>query len=140
VELAVEFIGIRARIELPEEQAWEVLRFAGSLHTGASMGSKTFTTTPYVGSSRKGLQTPRRPAKSQAERIREVVGPVLADGHGHERRELARTVREAGLKVAGLDSALKGHFYRFENGHGRPAYRDPSVEAPWGKSEKPDWF
>jgi len=47
----------------------------------------------------------------------------LADGRPHERREISKAVRDAGLKTANLDGALKGHFERAENVMGRPTYR-----------------
>jgi hypothetical protein len=86
---------------------------------------------PFPNGSTPSCQGP----DTTAERQRDVVIAVLADGHAHERRELSQAVRKAGLKARGLDSALKlgGRFAKSETVEGRPTYRDTSVPVPWGK-------
>ena len=86
-------------------------------------------------------------SESNSERARRVVAGVLADGRPHERRELARAVRDAGISSQGLDGALRrgGRFERDYNVAGRPVYRDPSVPPPplaplIPDSEKPEWM
>jgi hypothetical protein len=56
----------------------------------------------------------------QTDAIRAIARKVLADGHVHERREISKAVREAGLNPNPLNQALEGHFERGENVMGRP--------------------
>ena len=138
-ELTLEFAGLRVILTVAgTDEAWGLVRRLSELRNGPD---GQLSSSLYKDEESGRAVTPSQDgAKSQAEQIRELVRPILADGRGHERRELTKVVRDAGLKVANLDSALKGHFYRFENGHGRPAYRDRSAPEPWGDTEKPDWF
>jgi hypothetical protein len=90
----------------------------------------------------------RRPIESKAERIRRVARRVLADGRIHERREISKAVREAGLDPHTLNKVLEaaGDFERVVNGNERPAYRDTSVPSAYKQpettpdDEKPAWM
>jgi hypothetical protein len=82
-------------------------------------------------------------AKTKVERLRQVAKKVLADGRVHERREISKAAREAGLDPQPLTKALEGHFERGMNVDGRPTYRDPSVASPYvdpRADEKPGWL
>jgi hypothetical protein len=66
--------------------------------------------------------------------LRDIAARVLADGQGHERREISKAVRAEGLNPNPLTRALDGHFDRYEGENGRPCYRDPGAvpgEPEW---------
>jgi hypothetical protein len=120
MDLGVEFGGVRSTMQLPnEERAWEVLRFASEGASGL------FSHHPHVGDEKRVGQ-----GKSEAQRIRDVVAPILSDGDGHPRRELARAVRKAGLRATNLDSALNACFESYRNAADDPCYRDPGAPMP----------
>jgi hypothetical protein len=82
---------------------------------------------------------------SKLGQIREIARELLSDGRVHDRREIAKVVRGAGLDPNPLNKALDGHFERGENVMGRPTYRDRSVPPPYRAEprpdhEKPDWM
>jgi hypothetical protein len=142
-ELTVEFGGLRATLAVPgEEAAWEALRLVSRLssYRGRDEEGRAVTngTKSRLSSSSPVVRSDEKRG-NQAERIREVVRPILADGRGHRRLELVEVVKAAGLPQTQLDGALKGHFYKYENAEGAPCYRDKSVDPPWGHTERPEW-
>jgi hypothetical protein len=67
-------------------------------------------------------------------RVRDVAKHVLRDGHAHERREISRAVRDAGLNVNQLGAVLARMVELDKHEHvgtGRPMYRDTSVPSPF---------
>jgi hypothetical protein len=89
---------------------------------------------------------PARRKGSQADRIRVIAIRVLADGHLHERREIAAAVGAEGLRTQHVDTALSrdDRFVREENVMGRPVYRDSRAVRPpvreQSEADRPDWM
>jgi hypothetical protein len=77
------------------------------------------------------------PKTSKCARIREIATEILSDGHIHERREISRAVREAGLNTTCLVAALSGRFEEGRAPDGRPTYRDRSVANGGGGEYEP---
>jgi hypothetical protein len=75
--------------------------------------------------------------ENRSARIRDIARKILEDGQFHERREIARAVRDAGLDDRQLSTVLKGveDFEKSEMNGGRPAYRDLSVGEPLAPEE-----
>jgi hypothetical protein len=84
------------------------------------------------GSDRRGPR-PRRDSKAQ--QVRAIAYTVLADGEPHERREIARLVREHGIDPKHINYALEGRFEKTRNEAGRPCYRDPAADP-----DEPEWM
>jgi hypothetical protein len=87
-----------------------------------------------------------RSTATKADQLRLIARGVLSDGRVHERREISKACREAGLDPQPLTKALEGHFERGTNMDGRPTYRDTSVPSPYldprtvPEEEKPEWL
>ena len=106
-----------------------------SVRAGRDSGSESTETTHSPPPARIGGDS-----VSVAARTRDVARTILADGHGHARREISAAVREAGLKTTNLDGALRIEFERYETAEGDPAYRDPAIPAPRRRRSTPDWL
>ena len=87
--------------------------------------------------------------RSPTEKALRAARRLLADGRVHERREIAKAVRDAGVAqrtVNQLSALLDRHFEKGKNVDGRPTYRDPSVPSgyatppPVPDDEKPAWM
>ena len=136
-ELTVEANGLRVSVAhkaADGEALWEVTRCA---FVAAQKCSETIIHHTPIGvcdelTSRPVAEVDRTP---KLKRIRDVALRVLADGEGHERREISKAVREAGLDPNSLNKALEGHFDRYVNEYGRPCYRDPAADP-----EEPGWM
>ena len=70
----------------------------------------------------------------------------MADGKVHERREIAKAVRAAGLDPQIIGRACDSTFEKDTNVKGRPVYRDPNVPSGYTDrpsvpdSHKPGWM
>jgi hypothetical protein len=135
-ELTVETPALRVTVAAPREAAWKALRAAVEAVEGVVPPSV------YI----EGGTTPPGPGQhTMAGRIREIAREILADGRVHERREISKAVREAGIPAGGLDSALSSCFEKGANVKGRPTYRDRGVPSgystkPIPDDEKPQWM
>jgi hypothetical protein len=118
-ELTIESEALRITVRAAEGDAWAALRAAFDAATAALNASpQPFSPPIHIGGENS--------RGSASERIREIAAGMLADGRSRERREIAKAIRDAGLKTEGLDQALKRD-KRFERDHnvmGRPIYRD----------------
>lgn len=140
MEVEVRADGWRVAVEIgPEVDIWQVLKAAAEAIRGLPGGSSY---SPTYGAIKT---TSPRPGTKTA-RIREIARQILADGHVHERREIAKAVREAGLDPQPLTKILDELFERGTNMDGRPTYRDTSVPSPYvdprsvPDDEKPPWL
>lgn len=152
--IRIQFEGLEMTVETSSQGARAVLSCA--LDQLQQQAQDTLYSTPYRGAAVKGSarrdetpqnlsSAPRTTADSQAAQLRDVARRVLADGRPHERREIAKAIRDAGLKAANLDGALKGHFERAMNVMGRPTYRrldwanviEPRKRTAWPQERDP---
>jgi len=121
--LTIKFNRLTASVDVPDETAWELLRYAS--------GDEPIPARARERQNDHHDDDPRHSTVSAAAQIREVVAEVLSDGRHHERRELAKVVRERGLSSRNLDNALRTKdFERGENVTGRPTYRLRQAESP----------
>jgi hypothetical protein len=123
--MQITFGAMTVTLDIADERAWEVLRFA------AGQAGQTLSNNPHIQTVRKG---PAAESRSMSARVREVVKHALRDGHAHERRELSRAVRDAGLNVNQVSPVLArmDELDKHEHvGTGRPMYRDTSVPSPF---------
>jgi hypothetical protein len=139
-ELTIESDGLRVSISVAADvDLWPVASAAFQAAREASTG--------------RVIRKPATPktmkaADNMSERVREVAKGVLADGRQHERREIAKAVREAGLSIHVLDSALASdpHLEKRRNGDDRPAFVDHSVPSGYepppeiADEDKPEWM
>ena len=132
-ELSIGVPGLQVTVAC-EGDAWAVTRAAFEAARKAAE-EESFSAVSLL---KDSSSTPPR-AKTKAERMREVARRVLADGRVHERREITKAVREAGLPAQQLDAALRRDFVRDENVLGRPTYRDPSVTPAPSREIRPDY-
>jgi hypothetical protein len=137
-ELTVQGGGLSVTVSAPEgADIWGAARAAFQGARAAIGDEKGFSSRPILKGRRNSL----------AERLRTVAHEVLADGRVHERREIAKAARAAGLNPAGLTQALRTveELEQSENAHGRCTYRDRSVPSPYASSqildgERPEWM
>ena len=123
--MQITFGAMTVTLHIGDEGAWEVLRFA------AGRAGQTLSNNLPIETVGKG---PGADSPSMSARVRGVVKQALRDGHAHERRELSRAVRDAGLDVNRLSPVLArmGELDKHEHvGTGRPMYRDTSVPSPF---------
>ena len=141
-ELIVEHEGLRVHITAPPGvDVWLAARAAFDAARVAPIVAPGEVGAPPI--RRGGAPSPG----GASERIRELAAEMLSDGRPRERREIAKAVRDAGLKSEGLDQALKRdkRFQRDHNVMGRPIWRDVSVPPPPAPEplpdhEKPEWM
>jgi hypothetical protein len=127
-ELAVEAAGLRVTVRVASgTNVWQVTRAA---FEAAKQCSGNNSSLPLQGSDDE-LFTAPRDGSTKLDQIRDIARLVLADGRVHERREIARAVRKAGLDPNPLNKALDGHFERGTNMDRRPTYRDATVPSPY---------
>jgi hypothetical protein len=140
-ELTVEAHGLRVSVahqQADDEALWEMTRRA--FLAAQQCAETTIHHTP-IGECDESSSSPPADAVSTPKftRIRNIAMRVLADGEGHERREISKAVREAGLDPNPLNKALEGHFERYVNEDGRPCYRDPGI-SPSDDGPEPEWM
>jgi transposase InsO family protein len=123
-ELTVESNGMRITLETSREaDLWEAAKAAFNAVLEPKSPSSS---NAHVEEKKEG---------SKADRVRRIAKGILSDGKAHERREISRAVREAGLNPQTLTKTLEGHFERGENAIGRPTYRDRTVPSGYSRVE-----
>lgn len=119
--LTIEFEGMRSSVDVSEEAAWAIVRFAAERAKTTPNGGAdddVVQSLPYGAQHNRG---------TTAERIREIASGILADGQFHPRKEIANACREAGIKVTNnLDSAL-ARMERNKNMEGGVVFRNPEA-------------
>jgi hypothetical protein len=147
VNLSVEFDGLRLALDgEPDALVWAAAQaaFNTAARESARLRGQSLSSPP-IGDDESNRPRPNGGGKKTA-RMREIARQVLADGRVHERREITKAVREAGLDPQPLTKVLSGHFERGTNMDGRPTYRDTTVPSPYvdprtvPDDKKPAWL
>jgi hypothetical protein len=127
-ELTIETNGLRITVA-GEGDLWGVAKAA---HEAAHDYSSF-----RFGYRTKRNETSPENRENRSERMRKIAREILSDGQFHERREIVRAVRDAGLDDRQLSTVLRGvkDFEKSEMNGGRTAYRDLSVGEPLAPEE-----
>jgi hypothetical protein len=146
-ELTIQGDGLKVSISVTNGgDVWQVTRaaFDGALNACQAPRPENFLL-PSIRKEEENLRAEARRV-TKTDQIRAVARGLLSDGRVHERREISKACRDAGLDPQPLTKALEGHFERGANMDGRPTYRDTTVPSPYldprsvPEDEKPAWL
>ena len=132
-QLTVSTLGVRVTVVDEGGGADALLAVAKAVLRGAENNYSPHASLNEE-SSRSGQKCRKNKDRSSTASVREIATRILADGCVHERREIAKAARDAGIPqktVNQMSGLLDRHFEKGTNVDGRPTYRDPSVPSPY---------